>query len=71
MNFLFVSVVVMIVGVGAALTFQARVNAALARSIGDPVWAATISFGVGFLLLSGIAISRGSSPSVVQLQSIP
>jgi transporter family-2 protein len=71
MNMLIISVTVMIVGVGAALAFQAPVNAALARSIGDPVWAAAISFGIGFLLLSGIAITRGTSPSIMQFQGIP
>lgn len=71
MNMLLISVTVMIVGVGAALAFQAPVNAALAKSIGDPVWAAAISFGIGFLLLSGIAISRGSGPTIVQFQSVP
>lgn len=71
MNMLFLSLTAMIVGVGAALAFQAPINAALARSIGDPVWAAAISFGVGFLLLSGIALSRGSGPTLSQLQTIP
>jgi transporter family-2 protein len=71
MNMLIISLTVMIVGVGAALAFQAPVNAALARSIGDPVWAAAISFGIGFLLLGSIAIARGTSPSIAQFQGIP
>lgn len=71
MNTLFIFITISIVGVGAALAFQAPINAALATSIGDPVWAAAISFGVGFVLLSAIAIIRGTSPSLRQFQGIP
>ncbi len=71
MNFALFSATVAIVCVGAALAFQAPVNAALAKGIGDPVWAAAISFGVGFLLLGGIAVSRGSGPSLIQIQTLP
>lgn len=61
----------MIVLVGAALAFQAPVNSALARSVNDPVWAAAMQFGIGFILLCSIALMRGTSPSVAQLKSIP
>lgn len=71
MNILFIFITLTVITVGAALAFQAPANAALARSIGDPVWAAALSFGIGFVLLSGIAIFRGSSPSLAQIQSIP
>lgn len=64
-------VTAMVVFVGAALAFQAPVNAALAKSVGDPVWAAVMQFGIGFLLLCAIAVWRGSSPSVAQIQGIP
>jgi len=66
-----ISITLMIVFVGAALAFQAPVNAALAKSLGDPVWAATIQFGIGFALLAAIALSRGASPSVAQIKTIP
>ena len=60
----------MVITVGAALTFQAPVNAALATRIGDPVWAAAASFEVGFVLLSGIALFRGAAPSLAQFQNV-
>lgn len=71
MNMLFISVTLLIFCVGAALAFQAPVNAALASSLGDPVWAAAISFGVGFLFLSAIAVTRGTSPSLTAFQGLP
>ncbi len=71
MNLFLIAVTAMVVTVGAALAFQAPINAALARSIGDPVWAAAVSFGIGFLLLSGLALMRGSSPSLGQFQNVP
>lgn len=71
MNLVLITVTLTVVAVGAMLAFQAPANAALARSIGDPVWAAALSFGIGFLLLSGIAIVRGTSPSLNGLQAVP
>lgn len=71
MNLVLISVTLTVVVIGAMLAFQAPANAALARGIGDPVWAAAISFGLGFLLLCGIAILRGSSPSLASFQTIP
>ncbi len=71
MSLFLVSVTVMIIAVGAALAFQAPVNAALAKSVGDPVWAAVLQFGIGFGLLCIFAIFRGSVPSAVQFKSIP
>lgn len=71
MNIVLVFITLMVVTVGAALAFQAPVNAALARSIGDPVWAAALSFGIGFVFLSAIAIMRGSSIDLAQIQSVP
>lgn len=65
------SITMMIIFVGAALAFQAPVNAALARSLGDPVWAATVQFGIGFFLLLAIAVLRGSGPAVLQIKAIP
>lgn len=71
MNIVIISVTLTVVAIGAMLAFQAPANAALARSIGDPVWAAAISFGIGFLLLCSIAIIRGSTPSAGSFQAIP
>jgi len=60
-----------IVIVGAALAFQAPVNAALARSVGDPFWAATMQFGIGFVLLCIIAVTRGGAPGLNEVRAIP
>lgn len=71
MSLFILSVTAMVIFVGAALAFQAPVNAALAKSIGDPVWAAVIQFGIGFTLLAAIALLRGSGPSIAQFKVIP
>lgn len=71
MSFFIFSITILIVLVGAALAFQAPVNAALARSLGDPVWAAAMQFGIGFALLGSIAVIRGSGPSLDQIKGIP
>lgn len=71
MTFFIFSITAMVVFVGAALAFQAPVNAALARSVGDPVWAAAMQFGIGFILLCGIAFFRGASPTIAQFKTIP
>jgi transporter family-2 protein len=65
------SVTAMVIFVGAALAFQAPVNASLAKGLGDPVWAATIQFGIGFVLLCAIVTFRGNSPTLVQIKDIP
>lgn len=71
MTFFIFSVTAMIIFVGAALAFQAPVNSVLARAVGDPVWAAAMQFGIGFMLLCCIAAMRGSSPSIAQFREIP
>jgi transporter family-2 protein len=48
---------------GVFLSSQAPINAALARSLGDPVLAACISFGIGFVILAAISVFRGAWPS--------
>lgn len=71
MSIFTISVTAMIVIVGAALAFQAPVNAALARNLGDPVWAAAMQFGIGFALLCGFAATRGAVPGMAEFRSIP
>jgi len=71
MNIVIISVTLTVVAIGAMLAFQAPANAALARSIGDPVWAAAISFGIGFVLLCGIAIMRGSALTIGDFHGLP
>ena len=56
---------------GVFLSSQAPINAALARSLGDPVLAACISFGIGFLILAAISVFRGSWPSGGAIAAAP
>lgn len=60
-----------IVAGGVLLSLQAPVNAALARSLGDPVIGACISFGVGFLVLLIVNILRGSWPTAGAAAATP
>ena len=56
---------------GAFLSAQAPINAALAKSLSDPVLAACISFGIGFLILAVLSAFRGSWPSASAMSSAP
>ncbi len=56
---------------GVFLSSQAPINAALARALGDPLLAACISFGVGFLVLAIISAFRGSWPAGSTVMSAP
>jgi len=71
MNTAFPFLTLTIVAVGAVLALQAPVNAVLARGIGDPVWAAALSFGVGFVFLTAVAVTRGQGLDVAGLRSVP
>ncbi|WP_243367704.1 DMT family transporter [Microvirga solisilvae] len=56
---------------GIFLSSQAPINAALARSLGDPLLAACISFGIGFLVLALVTAFRGAMPSGSAIASAP
>jgi len=56
---------------GVFLSLQAPINAALARALGDPLLAACISFGIGFLVLAVISAFRGALPSGSAVASAP
>lgn len=71
MSFAVLSGIAAIIVVGATLAMQAPANAVLARALGDPVLAAALSFGVGFVLLSAIALARGSTPSLAAFDGLP
>ncbi|AWM88059.1 DMT family transporter [Microvirga sp. 17 mud 1-3] len=60
-----------IVAGGAMLAAQAPVNAALARVLGDPLQAACLSFGIGFLVLCIISVARGEWPAGSVLAAAP
>jgi transporter family-2 protein len=58
-----ISILIPLIGVvagGAMLASQAPVNAALARALRDPLLAACISFGIGFVALFAISALRGA-----------
>ena len=56
---------------GVFLASQAPINAALARSLGDPLLAACISFGIGFLALAAISAFRGAWPMMGAVIAAP
>jgi transporter family-2 protein len=60
---LHVGLVVFAVAAGAASAFQQAANGHLARNTGEPLFAGTVNFAVGFLaLLVVVAIATGVSP---------
>lgn len=70
MTLVFLSTTIFIICVGAILAFQAPANAALARNIGDPVWAAALSFAIGFVLLAAFALLRGTTPQLPNMKGL-
>ena len=56
---------------GVFLSAQAPINAALAKSLGDPVLAACISFGIGFVVLAVLSAVRGAWPSGSAVAAAP
>lgn len=57
---------------GALMPVQAGINLRLRGSLGDPVWAAAVSFGVGTLaLLAYLAVARIPAPSLAMAGSAP
>jgi bacterial/archaeal transporter family-2 protein len=57
-----------VVAAGMALSTQAPLNASLARVLGQPVAAAAVSFGVGFVVLAVISVVLGGT---APLQRMP
>lgn len=51
--------VIFVILAGACISVQAPINAALGRAVHSPLVAAAISFGVGFVLLTGMALVAG------------
>lgn len=56
---------------GMILSTQGPINAALGRMVADPVAAAMISFGVGFVILLVVTFFRGAFPSTSTLAALP
>jgi bacterial/archaeal transporter family-2 protein len=72
MSITVLTIVLSIVLVGATLALQAPANAVLARTLGDPVAAAALSFAIGFVVLAAVAVARGSDlPNFGALTSMP
>ena len=56
---------------GVAVAVQAPVNSALSRAIGNNLFAATISFGVGFVLLLAPSTAREAVHTLGDLRAAP
>jgi transporter family-2 protein len=56
---------------GIAIAVQAPLNARLGAAVGDPVAAAAVSFGVGFVVLAVLTVARGSVPAPGTLAALP
>ena len=56
---------------GAAISFQAPINAALGRELGSPLPAAAVSFGIGFLALTLVTLLQGQIASFQKLATVP
>ncbi|MBB4039405.1 transporter family-2 protein [Microvirga flocculans] len=56
---------------GVFVATQAPINAALARTLGDPILAACVSFGIGFAILAAISAFRGAWPSGSAVAAAP
>ena len=65
-----ITVIVVMIG-GMLLAMQGPINANLGRTINDPIAAATISFGVGFIFLIVLMMVRKGLPSGEALASVP
>ena len=71
MSPIFIATILAVMLVGAALSLQAPINASLARSVGDPVTAAALSFGIGFLALGAVTLLRGDTVTLSTIRSVP
>lgn len=56
---------------GMAVATQVPLNAALGRSLGSPVAAATVSFGVGFVVLVALTLIISGPASFLRLTTVP
>ena len=56
---------------GGMIASQAPINAALGRSISSPIGAATLSFGVGFVILLIVSILIGDGANLLRVAHVP
>jgi bacterial/archaeal transporter family-2 protein len=59
--------IAIVIAAGMALSTQAPLNAALARTLGQPVAAAAVSFGVGFMVLTLLSLLLGGLGPLARL----
>jgi bacterial/archaeal transporter family-2 protein len=63
--------ILIVVIAGMALSTQAPLNAALARTLQQPLAAAALSFGIGFALLTVLSITLGGVAPLLRLTAAP
>ena len=56
---------------GVAISLQAPINAALGSSLGHPVAAAAVSFGIGFVVLAALTLVLAGLGGVARLPLVP
>lgn len=61
----------LIILAGAAISVQAPLNAALSRTIGSPLAATAVSFGIGFILLAAVSLITAGSGPILRLAEAP
>jgi transporter family-2 protein len=62
---------VLAIAVGAGLTAQVGMNAALGRAIDSPLWASIVNFVVGLAALAGCAFALSTRPQVTAFGQVP
>jgi transporter family-2 protein len=56
---------------GACIAIQAPINGALGRMTGEPFLAAAISFAIGLIPLTALALARGGVPATATMAALP
>lgn len=59
------------IAVGAGLTAQVGMNAALGRAIDSPLWASIVNFTIGLIALVACALALGTRPQVTTFGQAP
>jgi bacterial/archaeal transporter family-2 protein len=63
--------ILIVFAAGIALSTQAPLNAALARTLDQPLAAAAVSFGTGFILLVILSVAVGGTGPLLRLGQAP
>jgi bacterial/archaeal transporter family-2 protein len=63
--------ILIVFAAGIALSTQAPLNAALARTLVQPLGAAAVSFGVGFAVLVILSLALGGTAPLMRLGAAP